>query len=882
MLFRTLLLPWGGPTGWFSRLRSDRSSAWCAALAGWISLALATVAWAEPFHYAEDFEQADPVQFWTTNGKYEVHFKGLTDEEAHGGRRAFKLDVTLKKGTYLYWHVPVRVPAEGRLRFSAWIKVLTLPRGASVGLGANYTFPPTRHSGCGPFETLRNTTAKWVHVTGNLAQEAGRRAESVTGRYIDGATSENVALWVDRWAIFIFARPGQRIVCYVDDVVIEGDTPNPTEYQRVARERFQPVRERLLRKLAEQKQTLDRLAGDLAGYQRRTRLPAVAQRLAQYAEQTVGAARTLIERLQRIGYGSPSEVAELRQRIDLLAHVVPNLKRLAASGEGRSLIVFVSRPITNARILPNSFPIPGRIDDELHVTACPGEYEPATFTVLAVQKLQDLTVQIDPLRCAAGELSPDCVDVRVVKCWFQGKGNIGRSTERVLKPELLLKDDALVRVDLEKKRNFVRTTDASGRPVSIEVSRDLDEGASDNDLKDLRPRDADQLQPVDIPARQAKQFWITVRVPDDARPGTYQGTIRLRSTGGEQARLRLSVRVLRFRLEPSPLLYSIYYTGRLAPDGKPSISSKWKSEQQMLAELRNMKAHGVLFPTSYQPYDERLLRRTLELRREAGLPTGPFFSLGITTGNATDPKRLAAKQAEVRKWLTLIREYDYTDLFAYGFDEARGERLKSQRAAWKAVQDAGGKTFVAGYRGTFEVMGGLLDCLVFAGAPQPDEAAKWHSVGSLILSYANPQVGVEEPETYRRNYGLLLWKAGFDGAMDFAYQYHFGHIWNDFDHPRYRDHNFTYPTVDGVIDTLAWEGFREGVDDVRYLATLQKAIRDAQSSGRRKDAVRAAKAWIEKLDPAGDLDALRSQMISLILRLRGEDSEPDQNNSRPN
>ena len=31
-------------------------------------------------------------------------------------------------------------------------------------------------------------------------------------------------------------------------------------------------------------------------------------------------------------------------------------------------------------------------------------------------------------------------------------------------------------------------------------------------------------------------------------------------------------------------------------------------------------------------------------------------------------------------------------------------------------------------------------------------------------------------------------------------------------------------TVDGVIDTIAWEGYREGVDDVRYVTTLQKAI----------------------------------------------------------
>ena len=54
--------------------------------------------------------------------------------------------------------------------------------------------------------------------------------------------------------------------------------------------------------------------------------------------------------------------------------------------------------------------------------------------------------------------------------------------------------------------------------------------------------------------------------------------------------------------------------------------------------------------------------------------------------------------------------------------------------------------------------------------------------GLLIYNYANPQCGIEEPLTYRRNCGLLLWKAGYDGVMNYAYQAAFGgHMWNDFD-----------------------------------------------------------------------------------------------------
>ena len=248
------------------------------------------------------------------------------------------------------------------------------------------------------------------------------------------------------------------------------------------------------------------------------------------------------------------------------------------------------------------------------------------------------------------------------------------------------------------------------------------------------------------------------------------------------------------------------------------------------------------------------------------MPDGPFFNLGRSTGNTSDPAQLAALQDDVRKWTDLCAEFGYDPVYFYGMDEATGDRLQSQKMTWQAVQDAGGRTFVACYKKTFEAMGPLLNCAVLAGHPDPAEAEKWHSVGSLAFCYANPQVGPEEPETFRRNFGLLLWKAGFDGAMDYAYQHGFGHVWNDFDSTSYRDHNFTYPTVDGVVDTVQWEGFREGVDDVRYLTTLEKAIAEAPAA--KADVAAEARAWLDALDPSGDLDELRGRTVEWIVKLK--------------
>ena len=42
---------------------------------------------------------------------------------------------------------------------------------------------------------------------------------------------------------------------------------------------------------------------------------------------------------------------------------------------------------------------------------------------------------------------------------------------------------------------------------------------------------------------------------------------------------------------------------------------------------------------------------------------------------------------------------------------------------------------------------------------------------------------------------------------------------------------FVYGMADGVIDTLQWEGFREGVDDIRYATLLHGlAVKAAAST----------------------------------------------------
>jgi hypothetical protein len=540
---------------------------------------------------------------------------------------------------------------------------------------------------------------------------------------------------------------------------------------------------------------------------------------------------------------------------------------------------FVTPPITDDYVLPDTV-LPGELaGNRASLTAARGEFESASLVIRPEDDLLAMTAEVGPLVGDSGSIDAAEINLRIVKCWYQAGVDIWHGPHdpindplpRLLTPELLLKDDSLV--DVQGTDNYLKLTSGDYLWISEEASN------PDGDVvpvADMPVQDAATLQPFDVGAGTNKQLWVTVHVPEGAAPGTYRSAIALSTTAGLATAFVLELEVLPFALEPSPLTYSLYYSGYLSsdmPDG--SISSGPKSETQLRAELQDMLDHGVTNPSSYQGFDETLLDRYLTIRNEVGLDQGSLYYLGVGTGSSQDPTELAALQSFVQTVRDFVAGYGFTDLYVYGVDEATADALTAERPAWEAVHAAGAKVFVAGYTaathppGNYAVVGDIQDLLVCALAPDPAEAANWHSQQHLIFDYANPQVGPELPGTFRRNYGLLLWQADYDGAMDFAYHWSFANIWNDFDHDTYRDHNFTYPTVDGVVDTLQWEGWREGVDDTRYLGTLLALIAARKADGTHDTS--AAEAWVAELKSSDlgtlDLDEVRAQMVAWMVEL---------------
>jgi PKD repeat protein len=169
---------------------------------------------------------------------------------------------------------------------------------------------------------------------------------------------------------------------------------------------------------------------------------------------------------------------------------------------------------------------------------------------------------------------------------------------------------------------------------------------------------------------------------------------------------------------------------------------------------------------------------------------------------------------------SILAPYGVKNIYYYGPDEAPMNRTMVQN-----VLNAGGSYFDTVPSDQAAAAADILPLEVYSVPPDPTIAATYHSYGHRIYSYFNPQSVPEFPRTMRLNYGLLLWQNNFDGAMTYAYQDGAGSIWNDFDAAdTFRDHNFAYPTVNGVIDTVQWEGYRDGCTDRQYVKALQNAI----------------------------------------------------------
>lgn len=536
---------------------------------------------------------------------------------------------------------------------------------------------------------------------------------------------------------------------------------------------------------------------------------------------------------------------------------------LWAGNAGSFLRVYpLAVPTKQYQIVETTFPLPVAEGYSYSTSAATGKFQPVSFVLRASEALGGIQIQASPLLGPA-TIPASNVDIRLVKTWYQASsGNCSCDVGKYLIPEILLKDDGLVKTDRLAQKSYLRAT------VGGE-ERYLDITTVDSTVPiGATVRDAAILQRFAMAAQTNKQVWATIYVPEGTPAGNYAGSFTIAVPGKPATTLSYGLRVLPFALAPSLVEQAIYYRAQLQ-DSCPTLTPECRTPAQMAAEFANLRDHGVRYPTFYERSVAGRLGARLVLMENAGLPKDKIFQLGdsLSEQGVGNPAELSAL---VKRWNGVAASRSWGEVYSYGIDEATGPAFDSQLAAFDTIHAQGGKTINAIPNGATALRSGVnkVDIAVLYGyGTRSNLVALVQQGGGKVYRYGGPFSDMENPEYVRKHFGFGLLYQGYDGAMNYAYQHvgqHRGDIWNDFkaNPAGERNHAWTYPTSDGVIDTLQWEGYREAVDDIRYASTL--AARKGWSKAQLMSYLRSLPMLADNSDGI-DAEAARQAIVQEIL-----------------
>ena len=410
-------------------------------------------------------------------------------------------------------------------------------------------------------------------------------------------------------------------------------------------------------------------------------------------------------------------------------------------------------------------------------------------------------------------------------------------------------------------------------------------GLQYRDIAELLERET----PKDIPADTALAYYLKVRVPKDAKPGIYRGKVSFKSGNFPARTLDYTVRVTTLKLaEDFTPVIGCYYGG---PEqfkfireyglnsalqghqscmrdvvGKPmrAIAAKTKDVNKRLEMLYQgkdlpqlnfadprptgmdnfLKAYQAAgfksvvcwfavrgFPDAIAKFLDEPLSREQALFMYPEKLTPAYKKLFKDCIKAIDQR--AAKYGVRIYW------YQFDELGCHGYDRV----FRYATEMFKLVKEAGGYTAVTCGDDDFtKMVAPYLDMRIYAIS-----AAKNHrdlerirkdtrKHKALFFSYTGSVY--ENHYNNRYNAGWNMFIGQWQGRYFWNLSSKRNNVWNDFDHSA-KDSVMIYPGPKGeIIPTLQLECLREGIDDFRYLVTVEQLADRALKSD--KAAVRQA------------------------------------------
>lgn len=381
--------------------------------------------------------------------------------------------------------------------------------------------------------------------------------------------------------------------------------------------------------------------------------------------------------------------------------------------------------------------------------------------------------------------------------------------------------------------------------------------------------------PQPLRAGENLRVWLTVYVAPGTPAGLYRGTVRVRRDGRDAASVPLTLRVVPITLQKDrSLVYGHYYHHpyRNLAGSPDTFSRSWWARKAEL-EHADMAAHGnntlVLGLGGRQVngvwrLDFDALARCIDLYHRHGFhqpiicsfPVSSLYAKYMQGGMGSHLRLVRMPPPEFFSELTALvrlieeerRRRQWPELLYYPVDEpsTQAESVAFMTAVLQAIKDVPGvRTYVTAdpAHAAFAPMRPVVDVWCCQPFSLDRETIEADMAARNVSYWCYPNhIAGENDHTpcagARMTYGFGFWRSGFRALTPWIYQAIVGDQWNYLDGGAM---DFFNRTADDAspIPVALWEAYREGIDDGRYITTLQRTIERAKAAGRREAAAEA-------------------------------------------
>lgn len=502
---------------------------------------------------------------------------------------------------------------------------------------------------------------------------------------------------------------------------------------------------------------------------------------------------------QPIGYDAVELVEDDRVSIGEVVPGAAHVPAVPAADEAKRGYL-VSNQHWMRPVVPGYFPARDEVTNRIGCRLSPGEYEPVTISLTGLRGFDDVSVTIPAdLKTDEGQiLRADQIEVgtvRTITRWLTNSSPLkpGQRYEK--------------------------------RPLFIFPN-----------------------EPVGLHPNETRTWWLTIKARDDQQPGVYRGSLSIRAQGSPDQTIALHVEVLPIRLSAPGITYGMFYRHSEQPPA-------YKTEAMYLRSAMDLAAHGMNSASVYAQLERKLpngqwvtdldhggadfysLSRQMAMLTQAGLARPGHPLLLLPSHNVSDGVRDLINTLNYEMTLPILaarraRE-GWPEFLLYLFDEVGGKKDQ-----WEAL-DAEMRQFARAKQAN-------PACAIRLATAAPGEKSHYYDViirgepepGKEMWTY-NCSWNGSQPANDRFFAGLYTWDEELQGNWQWCYtenhelkqtpsgEIDLGKI-GAYSDPWYV--NYVLPAPDRNIPTIGWEGRREGVDDYRYIQTLQEAIARADQS----------------------------------------------------